>query len=213
MKRSSKTQLLLMSVAPLLLAACNDQDPQVAGASAASASTAATAPAADPEIVNHQYQTVDECTKAGNPQDVCQKAFEQSKQFASDAAPHFDSRDACVNQYGIDRCEERHDSSGNSFWGPMMAGFMLSQILNSGQPTYVVHPQPIYQRVGGGYYVPSSGGWGSSAGRSSSYTGTTSGWTPSNSTAGSNVVTASRGGFGSVAAARGSWGGGGSFGG
>lgn len=224
MKRSTTTKLLIMGVAPLLLAACDVPDQQDSSAPAPSSTAAATAARAaadaasdavanaDATVVNHQFQSVDECTKAGNPQDVCEKAFEQSKQFAADAAPHFDSHDACIREYGSDRCEEHHDGSGNSFWGPMMTGFMLSQILSSSnQPAYVVaQSQPIYQRVGGGYYVPSSNGWSSGASRASGVS--SSGWVPSNSSAGKNMVTASRGGFGSIAAARGSWGGG-SFGG
>jgi uncharacterized protein YgiB involved in biofilm formation len=217
MKRSSTTKLLIMGVAPLLLAACDVPDQQISSepapssTAAAAAASAAAAEAANTAgtgatVVNHQFQSVDECTKAGNPQDVCEKAFEQSKQFATAAAPHFDSRDACSGQYGADRCEEHRDAAGNSFWGPMMTGFMLSQVLNSSsQPAYVVSAHPIYQRVGGGYYVPSSGGWSSGASRSTA----NSAWAPSTSSAGSQAVTASRGGFGSIAAARGSWGGGG----
>lgn len=203
MKRSTTTKLILIGVAPLALAACDMPDDQAQTAQ----------PADAPQIVSHQYKSVAECTAGGNPQDQCQKAFDNAQQFAVQSAPHFTSQDQCIAQYGADRCQQHSDNSGNSFWGPMMEGFLLSQMLNSGRPTYVVS-QPLYLRTSGGYYQPyaSGSGWSSggyvsrstyssygSGSRSSSFT---------SSDAGSSVSSVSRGGFGSAAAARGGWGGG-----
>jgi uncharacterized protein YgiB involved in biofilm formation len=191
-----------MGVAPLALAACDvPNDPPAQAAQSAQS----------PQIVSHQFKSVTECTAAGNPQDQCQKAFDNAQQFAVQSAPHFTSQDQCVAQYGADRCQQHTDNSGNSFWGPMMEGFLLAQMLDAGRPTYIVS-QPLYLRTSGGYYQPysSGSGWSSSgyvssgsysSGRSSSFT---------SSTAGTSVASVSRGGFGSAAAARGGWGGGGS---
>jgi len=178
MKRSTTATLLLMSAAPLCLTACDQSPPPN-------------------QIHSQSFPTVAACTQAGNPQADCQRAFDQAQASTAADAPHFKTREDCIREFGPDMCQERSDAHEGSFWGPLMAGFMISRMLNNNTPSYY-GSQPLY-RQRDGQYVPSSGS-GDSYGRTAS--------TPSGSAdAGSRAVTASRGGFGSASAARGGWGG------
>lgn len=183
MKRSSTATLLLMSVAPLLLTACDD-------------------PAAQAQITQQPYPSVAACTTAGNPLADCQKAFDQAQANATAEAPHFKTREDCLKEFGPDMCQPRSDGGGGSFFMPMMTGFMLSRMLNGSSSSYT--SAPLYRQRDGQDYRSSgayAGGGFSSGGRSS--------WSSTNSSdaAGSRAITASRGGFGSASAARGGWGG------
>jgi len=182
MKRSTTASLLLMSVVPMLLTACDDPS-----------STA-------PQITSQSYPTVAACTTAGNPQAECQKAFAQAQANATAGAPHYKTRDDCIKEFGPDMCQP-HSDAGGSFFMPMMTGFMLSRMLDGGSSNY--SSAPLYRQRNGQDYGPR----GAYAG--SGFSSGSSGWTTGHSSdgAGSRAITASRGGFGSASAARGGWGG------
>jgi len=188
MKRSTTATLLLMSIAPLMLTACDDPQAQ----NQAQAQAEAPAPA---QIQSQAFKTIDDCTHAGNTPAECQTAFNQAQTNATAAAPHYATRDDCIRQFGPDMCQERSGSEG-SFWGPLMTGFMISHMLGSSSPSYY-GSVPVYTQSNGQFY--------SSTGSRGSYGSVVS--TPASSDAGTRAITASRGGFGSESAARGSWGG------
>ncbi|WP_266170918.1 DUF1190 domain-containing protein [Dyella subtropica] len=184
MKRSTTAKLLLMGLSPLMLTACGDSAPEAS-------------------VKQQNFTTVADCTKAGVPQDECQRDFDRAQANADASAPHFKTREDCIRDYGADMCQERHSEREGSFWGPLMTGFMVSQLLHSGSPSYQ-YAGPLYRQRDGRDYSPYS--WSSSYGggssRSSGSGSTTGGAEP----AGSRAITASRGGFGSSSAAAGSWG-------
>lgn len=182
MKRSSTAALLLMGVAPLMLTACGDSQPQTA-------------------VKEQAYANIGDCTAAGNPQADCQRAFDQAQASSAASAPHYKTREDCIKEFGPDMCQPRSDAREGSFWGPLMTGFVLGRIFDGGSSRYY-GAEPLYRQRDGQDYRPSSGGaWSGSFGSSR---GSSSGSTDA---AGSRAVTASRGGFGSVSAARGGWGG------
>ena len=136
MKRSTTATLLLMGIAPLMLSACDDPQPQ---------------------IQSQAFKTVADCTSAGNTPAECQTAFSQAQMRASAAAPHYSSLAACIQQFGPDMCQERSGSEG-SFWGPLMTGFMISHMLGSSSPSYY-GAAPLYTQSNGQYYAsPTSRG-------------------------------------------------------
>ena len=166
MKRSKAIQLTIMlSASPLILAACDDASHT-------------------PEVAS--FKTVQSCIDAGNQKTVCQQAL-NSAQVASSKAPSFNSQQSCIDQYGPDHCQSRTEN-GHSVWGPMLAGFVIGQMMNNNQHT--PYSRPIYYDRSGGYTSPGLG-------ESHSFT----------HIAAAQTATVSRGVFGSAAAARGSWGG------
>src|SRR5690606_24758498 len=111
MKRSRKTALVLMGSAPLLLVACAQQ----------------------PEVQTSEglFTTVEACaTETMNPS-MCRQAFDQAQSQADAVAPRYASAAECEAEFGEGQCATRQQAGGGSFVGPMMAGFFLSQMMNT----------------------------------------------------------------------------------
>ena len=111
MKRSRKTALVLMGSAPLLLVACAKQ----------------------PEVQTSEglFTSVEACaTETMNPS-MCRQAFEHAQSQADAVAPKYASVAECEAEFGEGQCATRQQQAGGSFVGPMMAGFVLSQMMNT----------------------------------------------------------------------------------
>jgi uncharacterized protein YgiB involved in biofilm formation len=90
---------------------------------------------------------------------ACNDAWQASVGEHDRTAPHYDRVADCEAQYGVGHCEQRQ---GGIFM-PMMAGFVLGQMLNrnnynngyygsGGYSGYVGHP--VFFTSGGGYRMP-----------------------------------------------------------
>lgn len=180
MKRSRTAALLLMSATPLLLTACGDDDSTREGV----------------------YTSVETCTAQTHDAATCQQAFDKAKKDAAQNSPQFASRDACEVDYGTGKCEQRSDSGGHSFFGPLMTGFFISQMLHGGSPMTGFSSSPAFRTSGGQWQRPDDGN--NSVYRGGSGGGAAAGarMTPIAS-APDTAVTSSRGGFGSRGGARG----------
>lgn len=110
MKRSRTTALVLMGSAPLLLVACARQ----------------------PEVQTSEglFTSVEACAAETMNPSMCHQAFEAARAQADAVAPRYASHEECEAEFGEGRCEVRQHAGG-SFVGPMMAGFVLSQMLNA----------------------------------------------------------------------------------
>lgn len=188
MKRSRALTLVLMAPAPLLVAGCDD--------------------APDEQVRKGFYTDVAACIADGNAADVCQRAHDGAATANATNAPKFKTREECIAEFG-DLCRERTNESG--FWSPLMTGFLISQLLNSGRPSYL-DASPIYRLRSGQYaqYDDRNGSYGGGGGSYGSYSSSggssARSYTPVDVTP-NRAVTVSRSGFGSVAAARSGWGG------
>jgi len=186
MKRSRTTALLLMSSAPLLFSACQQQ-PQV-------------------QVQEGLYTSVEACSEATGDPSSCRQAFASAQQQASDAAPQYASSQDCARDYPAEQCVQQHTSAGHSFIGPMMTGFFMSQMLNNRSAGAVAAPpaaQPAFR--------DNANTWAKPAGSGGLNTGSRigagkAGLAPVNNTP-NRAVTASRGGFGARSGGRGSFGG------
>lgn len=184
MKRSRTATLLLMGSAPLLLTACNsDSEASRQGL----------------------YTSVESCVAATNDSATCKQAFAKAQQEATTEAPHYASRAECEANYGADKCVERSDNGNHSFFGPMMTGFFLSQMLRNGTAAGGFSSAPAFRDSQGGWRRPDPNG---GAGSGGVYTGgayrggTGSAMVPIDATP-DRAVTVSRGGFGESAGSRG----------
>ncbi|GGK04420.1 DUF1190 domain-containing protein [Luteimonas terricola] len=111
MKRSRKTALVLMGSAPLLLVACAQQ----------------------PEVQTSEglFTSVETCTTETMDPSMCRQAFEHAQVQADAVAPRYASVAECEAEFGEGQCSTRQQAGGGSFVGPMMAGFFLSQMMNT----------------------------------------------------------------------------------
>jgi uncharacterized protein YgiB involved in biofilm formation len=188
MKRSRALTLVLMAPAPLLLAGCDD--------------------APEETLRKGFYTDVAACVKDGNAADVCQRALDNATKANEANSPKFKTKDECIAQFG-DLCRERvvHDGTNeSSMWTPLMAGFLISQLMSPRYPSGYYDSSPIYRFRSGQYtqygddrFSGFGGGVSGSSSTARSYHSVDI--TPN------RAVTVSRSGFGSVAAARSGWGG------
>jgi uncharacterized protein YgiB involved in biofilm formation len=134
----------------------------------------------------------------------CEVAYKKALAEAERTGPRFNSMSDCVHQFGPDQCRQ---SDSGSFFMPFMAGWMVSSVIDD--LTRPSHYNPVYRTkeernsYGGGGYVTSSGSTIRSSG--GSYQAPKGAATKKQPTV---TKTVSRGGFGSTAAAKSSWGGG-----
>ena len=173
MKRSRTAALLLMGSLPLCLTACGDDEATREGL----------------------YTSVDACVAQTQDRATCEQAFAKARAEAAENGPRFANRQECAATYDWDRCEERHDSGGHSFFGPFMTGFFLSQVMRNGSPTAGFTGGPAYRNTTGQWQRPDPDDRRGSGGYAGGYSGSRA-MVPV-SAAPDRAVTVSRGGFGS----------------
>jgi uncharacterized protein YgiB involved in biofilm formation len=176
MKRSKTAALLLMSAAPLLLTACDRSE---------SASREGL------------YTSVEACVAQTNDSNTCQQAFAKAQQDAVATAPRFANREECEASYGKEKCAERNDGASHSFFGPLMTGFFLSQMLRNGSPMNGFNSAPAFRDNSGGWQRPATSGAGGVY-----RGGAATAMVPVNATP-NRAVTSSRSGFGTSGSSRG----------
>lgn len=125
MKRSKTIGLTLMGAVPLLLAACEQQQP--------------------PTPQTLAYDSVDECIQAGlfTPQ-ACESGQAAALQAHRSEAPRFANANECEQQYGANNCQMVHSQGGGSWFMPAMAGFMMGQMLSGGGYYGAYRGAPLY---------------------------------------------------------------------
>ncbi len=151
-----------------------------------------------------QYDSLQDCINAdsGNSKQVemCETAYQQ----AMDASPKFDSKSQC-HSFGADDCQQVQTASGGNYWVPVLAGFIIGRMMDNNR-RYVSHP----------VYYPSSNNssrfdrWIRQRNYdASNYRQSTSHNYKTRYEGEKKAVTRtiSRGGFGSKASAKSSWGG------
>lgn len=200
MKRSRFVTLSLMAGASTLLAGCGQSESKVV-----------------------TYSSLDDCIKDNTfTADQCRTQYQKALQENKEHAPHYTQRNACERDFGYGQCEDR-----GSFWAPFMAGFMMNMVAQNvhrgsnvyysssyGAPLYRSSDDRRHYRSASNHVVGRTGMRKPitvyddvlrSKGSSSSY--------HSSGSFGKRAPTISRGGFGRSSSARGSWGGGRSWGG
>ncbi|HEY0326427.1 MAG TPA: DUF1190 domain-containing protein [Allosphingosinicella sp.] len=82
----------------------------------------------DADAEGQVYASVSECVAAGETRTECENAYSQARIDDSDSAPRFDSQSLCEQEFGSNQCEQR-TTSGNSFWVPLLAGFVIGNAI------------------------------------------------------------------------------------
>lgn len=153
------------------------------------------------------FENVEQCVQSMElPDSACQAEYDKALAAHQNSAPRFTDQKSCEEDFGAGRCSS-YSAGGQSFFIPLMAGYMLASVVNSGQNYRYggyggTYAQPLYRtrndfgsnyRTADNYQVNSSGGKSSIP--------------QSVSAPQTRAVTMSRSGFGSTASARGGWGG------
>lgn len=119
--------------------------------------------AARDQVEAFAYRSLDACKTANEiPDAECDTAIAAAQKDDATNAPRYDERSTCEDVYGAGNCVPRSAANGGSFFTPLLAGFVVGQMLNGGG----YRGTGLYQRRddgygGGGYYT----GWGRSIGR------------------------------------------------
>ena len=135
MKRSKTAVLLLMSAAPLLLTACDDNAAR-----------------------EGMYTSVEACVAQTHDSATCKQAFDKAQKDALTTAPRFASQQECEVSYSAQQCVARADGTGHSFFSPLMTGFFLSQMLRNGSPMSGFQSGPVFRDRRGDWQKPVGGG-------------------------------------------------------
>lgn len=162
------------------------------------------------------FKTVDECVASGAFAKVtCENAQKEAATTDGKAAPRFENKNLCEDQFGSGQCLARNDG-GQSFFVSLLTGFMIGRLLDGSGYRY----NGLYRNNRDSRWYTPSGAWlygGGYGGRGYNYQvgsrAVTAPITTQRIQTRSSVI--SRGGFGGRVSARssGGWGGGRSFGG
>ncbi|MEH6469955.1 MAG: DUF1190 domain-containing protein [Halopseudomonas sp.] len=193
MKRTKQIDLQQMRKQPLYT---------VTKLAAAIGGVIALAGCGDNKVDAKIYASIDDCKNDNQGEaDVCEAAYQRAVAESETTAPKYRSNNDCAAEFG--NCEVRHDRNGNSWFMPALGGFMLGQMLDGRR-----YSSPVYTGYGslyGGYYGADGKRYGdySRNSRVSNVKVSPDAFKPKPKV----TRTISRGGFGSKAAAKSSWGG------
>lgn len=99
------------------------------------------------------YQNADDCSVAHPGKSAeCTTAYNNALKEAERTAPKYDSREACIAEFGEGQCQQApaqaslggsgeaqaQGQSSGSFWMPLMAGYMMGRMMSGGasQPLF-----------------------------------------------------------------------------
>jgi len=151
------------------------------------------------------FASVAECSQSGQvPASACQAAYNEALANHEQAAPRFDSQSLCEEEFGSGQCQPRL-AGNNNYWVPMLAGFMVAQMMDRDRSYYRYGPLYRSYRYNSWYTGGPRGGQLYRSG-SSWRAGSSAFDRPvSNPPVRSRSSTSSRGGFGGRSSS--SWGG------
>lgn len=150
--------------------------------------------ACESDVDANIFANADECAASGQmTQAQCSAAFAEAKTEHERVAPRYTNYADCVADFGPEQCGPARD--GSSAFMPFLTGMMIGNMLSGGNR---YQPQPLYRSRDGEFKTAGGMGVGTRTGAIS---------VPESATKPqARAITMSRSGFGSRAAARGSWG-------
>lgn len=138
MKRSKTASLIVMGTLPLLLSACSPAESSKQGF----------------------YTSVDSCASSMGDRGACQQAFDSAQSQAAQDAPRYANREECLAQHPEGDCQQQ-TRAGHSYFMPMMAGFLIGQMMRGPTPAGL-QSAPAFRDNHGGWLQPRPGTAGGS---------------------------------------------------
>lgn len=148
------------------------------------------------------YSSPQDCIKKGNSAQLCTDAWNSAKTTFENELPKNMSQEDCSRQYG--QCY--YNNVGQS-WTPVLAGFLLSQVVRENRDDKDTNTSTNTSSVGGGSGYSSRAVWNTSSG---DYAWRSDSKKSADARYGITVrkaTTIARGGYGRSSGLRGSWGG------
>jgi len=153
------------------------------------------------------YQDAAHCkTENPNRSQDCEVAYQEALKTAAESGPKYSSNNACQHDFGNYNCQQ-YSTGGNNWFVPLVSGFMLAKVIDHATGNYYYRGAPLY--TSGSPYSPyynrwtTVDGWDYGYRRYGSVRTSTKAFDPKPKVS----KTISRGGFGSKAATKSSWGG------
>lgn len=149
MKKSHSIKLALLGSASMALVACGDDGP--------------------PDDAKF-YSSTKECSAVYGDA-PCTEAAGKAVMTHLEQAPKFSRREQCEAEFGAGNCETRQEAGGGSFFMPLLMGYMMGNMLNSGNR----FSQPVYRGPDGSAVMNNNGrmfnvgAFGNTAGRATSF--------------------------------------------
>jgi uncharacterized protein YgiB involved in biofilm formation len=122
------------------------------------------------QVEAQAFTSLAEC-KAGNeiPDAACDEASAAALKDDQTRAPRYDAKATCEEVHGVGECRQNQGAGQGSFFTPLLAGFVIGRMLNSGGGSYY-RGTGLYREQdrgfgsgrGGGFYT----GWGGRLNRS-----------------------------------------------
>lgn len=176
---------LALAIAAVTLAACSSKEPA------------------------RVFQNVEECVQAaaGSKQE-CQQAYDDAIAAARESGPKYASLNDCQSEFGSNQCTKHSGSNGQSWFIPLMAGYMIGDIVGNIGGYNRYQSAPLYTSYS--HRSPFFGQWSTVDGntygsvRDKQIRVNKQAFEPKPAV----KKTISRGGFGSKVAAKSNWGGG-----
>ncbi|MGR3571456.1 DUF1190 domain-containing protein [Brevirhabdus sp.] len=135
-KRSRRVNLAIMGAAAFTLAACKHDT-----------------------VETKVFPSVEDCKQASTGGDgslsaaECQAAFDEALQEHRKAAPSYTDQALCEEQHGTGSCvADDRQGGGGSFFMPLLAGYMIGNLLGGGRG--LASARPLYRTGGGGFSTP-----------------------------------------------------------
>lgn len=131
MKRSKKVKLTLMATSSVLvLSACEEEKRHDA----------------------ESYSSVEACKAADVFSDEkCEIEFQKALATHRESAPRYASQSLCEQEFSSGNCQQNGRTGGSSFWTPFMAGYLVSNIIDSNRRYY--YSTPYYRTSRNVYYT------------------------------------------------------------
>lgn len=83
------------------------------------------------------YESLAQCKSENKVPDAeCDRAQAAALAQNDKGAPRFDAMDVCEDQFGAGNCAVQNNPSGGSFFTPLLAGFVIGQMMDGGSSRY-----------------------------------------------------------------------------
>ena len=93
------------------------------------------------------FQSVNECLATGDfNEEICQSAYQSAEQDAAQYGQRYFSAEECFTEFGYNQCEVR----SGGLYGPIMAGFIVSELIDEAFDYNRRRSYPVYRYRNGG---------------------------------------------------------------
>ena len=94
------------------------------------------------------FSSLQQCLDDGGlTQEQCEAGLREARSQHAEVSPKYSSKEDCEGDFGTGKCETApyRTASGGSVFMPLMMGYMMGSMMNSGGRRSSIFPQPLYR--------------------------------------------------------------------